>query len=91
LLTDLQCGEVREAKLTQLPHALVATVEFADADSVPAALTKDKKRISEQEIAVHLAWQSTLYVTNFPENATDASIREMFSKVSYLSGYFLTH
>lgn len=51
-------------------------------DCVPAALTKDKKRIHEQEIAVHLAWKSTLYVTNFPESADDAFMRNLFGKVS---------
>jgi hypothetical protein len=76
-----QCGSIREIKITQLPSALVATIEFVDADSVPGALTKDKKRIREQEIAVHLAWRSTLYVTNFPESADDASMRELFGKV----------
>ena len=50
-------------------------------DSVPAALTKDKKRIDGQEVAVHLAWQSTLYVTNFPEKADDTFIRTLFAKV----------
>ena len=50
--------------------------------SIPAALTKDKKRVHGQEVAVHLAWQSTLYVTNFPESADDAFIRNMFEKVS---------
>ena len=50
-------------------------------DSVPQALTKDKKRIQGEEIAVHLAWKSTLYVTNFPEKTDDAAIRELFGKV----------
>lgn len=50
-------------------------------DSIPAALTKDKKRIAGHEIAVHLAWQSTLYVTNFPEKADDAYIRGLFNQV----------
>ncbi|KAJ3814647.1 hypothetical protein F5876DRAFT_86271 [Lentinula aff. lateritia] len=74
------CGRVREVKITKLSSATVATVEFMDRESVPAALTKDKKKISEQEIAVHLAWQSTLYVTNFPENADDSYIRNLFGK-----------
>ena len=50
-------------------------------ESVPAALTKDKKRIRGQEVAVHLAWKSTLYVTNFPEKADDTFIRTLFGKV----------
>lgn len=29
-----------------------------------------------------MAWQSTIYVTNFPEHTDDASIRELFGKVS---------
>lgn len=51
---------------------------------MPAAITKDKKRVNGQEISVHLAWQSTLYVTNFPEKADDAYIRELFEQVSLL-------
>ncbi|KAA1469781.1 hypothetical protein DENSPDRAFT_835444 [Dentipellis sp. KUC8613] len=74
------CGKIREVKITHLPNAVVATVEFMERDSVPAALTKDKKRVHEQEIAVHLAWQSTLYVTNFPEKADDAFVRNLFGK-----------
>lgn len=53
-------------------------------DSVPAGLTKDKKRIKGQEISVHLAWQSTLYVTNFPEKADDVFIRQLFEPVNFL-------
>lgn len=52
-------------------------------DSVPAALTKDKKRLRGEEIAVHLAWKSTLYVTNFPESTDDAVVRELFGQVRF--------
>lgn len=41
-----------------------------------------KKRINDHEISVHLAWQSTLYVTNFPEKADDEYMRQLFGKVS---------
>ncbi|KAF9046435.1 hypothetical protein BJ165DRAFT_1471732 [Panaeolus papilionaceus] len=74
------CGDIREVKITRLPSAVVATVEFTDRDAVPAALTKDKKRVDDQEISVHLAWKSTLYVTNFPESTDDAFIRDLFGK-----------
>ena len=50
-------------------------------DSVPAALTKDKKRIDVHEISVYLAWQSKLYVTNFPEKTDDAHVRGLFGQV----------
>lgn len=74
------CGDIRDIKFTRMPETLVATVEFYDRDSVPAALTKDKKRIHETEIGVHLAWRSTLYVTNFPEKFDDTSIRDLFGQ-----------
>ncbi|KAG9040601.1 Splicing factor [Tulasnella sp. UAMH 9824] len=72
------CGAVREVKITKLPNDVVATVEFMDRESVPAALTKDKKRIQGSEVSVFLAWRSTLYVTNFPEKADDSFIRDLF-------------
>ncbi|KAG6903150.1 hypothetical protein C0995_004697 [Termitomyces sp. Mi166 len=76
------CGTIREVKITHLSGSLVATVEFFDRNSVPVALTKDKKKLREQEVAVHLAWKSTLYVTNFPESADDAVIRDLFGQTS---------
>ena len=48
---------------------------------MPAALTKDKKRVHDHEISVHLAWESTLYVTNYPENVDDDSVRKLFAQV----------
>lgn len=74
------CGDIRETKFTRMPETLVAMVEFYDRDNMPAALTKDKKRIHETEISVHLAWRSTLYVTNFPEKFDDTSIRDLFGQ-----------
>lgn len=78
-----QCGRIREIKISPRADGLVvATVEFFERESVPAALTKDKKRLNEAEIEVSIAWQSTLYVTNFPESADDAYIRNLFEPVS---------
>ncbi|PFH53912.1 hypothetical protein AMATHDRAFT_186548 [Amanita thiersii Skay4041] len=74
------CGNIREIKITSVSNILVATIEFYERDSVPAALTKDKKRLHGEEISVHLAWKSTLYVTNFPESSDDAYIRDLFGK-----------
>ncbi|KAG8747930.1 Splicing factor [Ceratobasidium sp. 414] len=73
------CGEIREVKFIQVDDQSVVTVEFMDRESIPAALTKDKKRIDEAEINVHLAWKSTLYITNFLEKTDDTEIRRMFS------------
>jgi RNA recognition motif-containing protein len=52
-------------------------------ESVPAALTKDKKRVRGEEVSVHLAWKSTLYVTNFPESADDSAVKELFGQVMF--------
>ncbi|KAG8854312.1 Splicing factor [Tulasnella sp. 330] len=80
------CGEIREVKITELRDDVVALMEFMDRDSVPAALTKDKKRIQGQEITVNSAARSTLYITNFPESSDDAQIRKMFGKYGTIFG-----
>lgn len=64
-----------------MPNSHVATVEFQNREDVPTGLTKDKKRIDGQEISVSLAWQSTLYVTNFADSVDDAWVRQLFSQV----------
>jgi hypothetical protein len=50
-------------------------------ESVPAALTKDKKRIDGQEVQVSPVWQSTLYITNFPETFVAADLQSLFEPV----------
>lgn len=74
------CGKIREITIHKT-HSddVVATVEFEDRASVLPAQTKDKKLLHGVEVAVSLAWRSTLYVTNFPEDANDEWIRSKFS------------
>lgn len=74
------CGEIREVAVKELPNELVATVEFMEKESIPAALTKDKKRIHGVEVSVEVAWHSTLYVTNFREGMDDAEMRQLFDE-----------
>ncbi|PVF92511.1 hypothetical protein CPB86DRAFT_769315 [Serendipita vermifera] len=74
------CGEIREIQIKPLPNELVATVEFMDKDSIPAALTRDKKRIHGAEVIVNPAENTTLWVTNFREGMDDAAMRGMFEK-----------
>jgi hypothetical protein len=52
-----------------------------DKESVLPAQTKDKKRINDEEVEVYIAWQSCLYVTNFPEYFDKAAMEQLFSKV----------
>ncbi|KAJ9113953.1 hypothetical protein QFC19_000149 [Naganishia cerealis] len=74
-----ECGQVRDVTLSQQNENMLAAVEFMNRDSVPAALTRDKKRIGEDEVHVYQAGHTTLFVTNFPEKMDDASLREMFA------------
>ncbi|OAV99972.1 hypothetical protein PTTG_09000 [Puccinia triticina 1-1 BBBD Race 1] len=74
------CGKIREIAIHKISSDdVVATVEFEDRASVLPAQTKDKKLLDGVEVAVSLAWRSTLYVTNFPEDANDEWIRSKFS------------
>ncbi|KNZ44313.1 hypothetical protein VP01_929g5 [Puccinia sorghi] len=74
------CGKIRQIVIHKTsPDDIVATVEFEDRASVLPAQTKDKKTLDGVEVAVSLAWRSTLYVTNFPQDANDEWIRSKFS------------
>ncbi|GAA6059133.1 hypothetical protein JCM10212_003880 [Sporobolomyces blumeae] len=74
------CGEVRECKVKAIDDKTYAMLEFMDKESVLPAQTKDKKRINESEVEVHIAWQSCLYVTNFPESFDKAAVEKLFEK-----------
>ncbi|GAA5836247.1 hypothetical protein JCM11251_001440 [Rhodosporidiobolus azoricus] len=74
------CGEIRSLKLKSLSGSTHAQIEFVDRESVLAAQTKDKKRINEQELEVYVAWQSCLYVTNFPESWDKEKVERLFGE-----------
>jgi len=58
-------------------------------ESVLPPLTKDKKRIHDEEIVASVAWRSVLYVTNFREEMDDAQIRGVLSRFTkFVSGWF---
>nr|CAG8479902.1 14210_t:CDS:10 [Entrophospora candida] len=73
------CGKIREVRLKNETDdsQKLAFIEFVNRESVLAALTKDKKRIDENEISVYRTSERTLFVTNFPES-TD--LHELFKK-----------
>ncbi|KAM0751866.1 hypothetical protein T439DRAFT_325059 [Meredithblackwellia eburnea MCA 4105] len=74
------CGAIRELKVKSLPSQTIAMIEFVDRESVLAAQTKDKKRINDVEVDVHIAWKSCLFVTNYPESYDKAAVETLFSK-----------
>ncbi|BGP66332.1 Splicing factor [Rhodotorula toruloides] len=81
------CGEIRELHVKTLGDRSYAQIEFMDKDSVLPAQTKDKKRVNDEEVEVYIAWQSCLYVTNFPESFDKAAIEQLFSKY----GHYFRH
>ncbi|WOO76790.1 putative RNA-binding protein [Vanrija pseudolonga] len=73
-------GKIRECTLLPGEETDSALVEFQFADDVPAALDKDRKKIDGHEVHVAMLWRSTLFVTNFPANSDDASLRKLFGQ-----------
>lgn len=63
-----------------------AVVEFSDRSAIPAARTKDKKKVNGSQISISLGWECTLFVTNFSEAWTDSEVRRRFSKYGDLFG-----
>ncbi|KAE8232938.1 hypothetical protein CF326_g2021 [Tilletia indica] len=60
-----------------------AVVEFTNRSAVTGALTRNGKSLrpdADEDISVALGHDCTLYVTNFPEETTDADIRDRFGK-----------
>lgn len=56
-----------------------ALVEFADPNGASSALTRHNKTISSTPVSIHIGWKCTLFVTNFPEDWNDSSIRSTFA------------
>lgn len=56
-----------------------ALVEFTDRDGANAARTRDWKKVRGSQVHVTLSYLCTLYVTNFPPDASDEAIRARFA------------
>ncbi|CAG8568915.1 8945_t:CDS:10 [Acaulospora morrowiae] len=74
-----ECGKIVEIRLIEDPEKThkYAYIEFAQREDVPVALTKDKKKVGENEIDVYRVFQHVLYVTNFTEST---NLNELFKK-----------
>jgi RNA recognition motif-containing protein len=59
-----------------------ATIEFESTEDVLAAQTKDMKEIMGRAIEIQVGAGTTVFVTNFPPTADEASIRDIFKDVS---------
>ncbi|KAK0251712.1 hypothetical protein B0A54_17295 [Friedmanniomyces endolithicus] len=56
-----------------------ATVEFESPEDVLTAKTRNGKEISGREVRIHNGSKSTLYVTNYPAEYDEATIRGLFN------------
>ncbi|WFD19009.1 Splicing factor [Malassezia caprae] len=56
-----------------------ALVEFTDRDGANAARTRDWKKVRDSQVHVALSYLCTLYVTNFPPDASDEALRARFA------------
>ncbi|CAG8435082.1 2926_t:CDS:10 [Ambispora gerdemannii] len=76
------CGKINEVRI--IPDAQkgesIAYIEFSDRDSVLGALTKDKKKIGDNEISVYQPIAQTLYITNFSESTNEQDLLNIFEK-----------
>lgn len=85
------CGEIKSILLSTDDGigTATATVEFRSHQDALAALTKDQRLFRNQPIQISLGTGTTLYITNFPPQADEAWIRDLFKAVSllYLLGW----
>lgn len=56
-----------------------ALVEFTDRDGANAARTRDWKKVHGSQVHVTPSYLCTLYVTNFPPDASDEAVRARFA------------
>uniref|UniRef100_V5ESA2 U4/U6 snRNA-associated-splicing factor PRP24 n=1 Tax=Kalmanozyma brasiliensis (strain GHG001) TaxID=1365824 RepID=V5ESA2_KALBG len=74
------CGRVIELTgPTILGSTAAALVEFADPLGASSALTRHNKPLTSTMVSIHIGWKCTLFVTNFPEDWDDTSVRDTFS------------
>ncbi|CUM66912.1 uncharacterized protein PRCAT00004597001 [Priceomyces carsonii] len=72
------CGTIRSIeKFEEKDGSSNALLEFSSEPEVFAALTKDKKRIEGNEIAVKRLLGCTLWINNFPPSWTKLQIRDL--------------
>ncbi|KAK9236525.1 hypothetical protein V1525DRAFT_433682 [Lipomyces kononenkoae] len=73
------CGEIKDMKLVTNDTFATATIEFANAEDVLAAQTRDQKILDGRTITVRVGVDTTLWITNFPSAADEEYIRTIFA------------
>lgn len=75
------CGSLKDHHLVEKDDQIHAKIELTDEQAVLRALTKDHKRFHGSEIRVLKAFQTTVWVTNFPPSYDSEAIKSLFSRV----------
>lgn len=78
------CGDILGLQITQEPanETATATIEFTEKQDVLAAQTKSMKPFEGQSIEIQSGSATTLWVTNYPPEADEGYIRQLFKDVS---------
>ncbi|KTW30179.1 hypothetical protein T552_00656 [Pneumocystis carinii B80] len=76
------CGDIIDTKIMEesSKDSSTAFVEFATLEDTKSALTKNYKKLDQNEVLVELATETTLWVTNFPPSADEKFIYQLFQK-----------
>ncbi|CCH45320.1 Squamous cell carcinoma antigen recognized by T-cells 3 [Wickerhamomyces ciferrii] len=81
-----ECGEITDSNLIEHEGYMHAKLEFANEESLLKALTKDHKRFHGSELKVEKAYQTVVWVANFPPSSTKDDIHALFSPIGKLAG-----
>ncbi|KAK3998106.1 squamous cell carcinoma antigen recognized by T-cells 3 [Cladorrhinum sp. PSN332] len=73
-------GQLVSIDLKKRDNSVVALVEFGSADDARTALLRDGKYFGDQVVRVTPAVDCTLYVTNYPPDADEKYIRDLFKE-----------
>lgn len=74
------CGEIAEFVLVDSGPQYEATVEFRTEQALMAALTKDKKAVNGQHIAVSQLREAIVWVSNFPPSMSQSEVKALFEE-----------
>ncbi|KAI1934741.1 Splicing factor [Ophidiomyces ophidiicola] len=74
------CGKINSLNLLPADDDSVsAIIEFDSKEDAEAAQTRDQKSLEGNTVSVQLETQATIFVTNFPPEADESYIRDLFN------------
>ncbi|KAF1919133.1 hypothetical protein BDU57DRAFT_512038 [Ampelomyces quisqualis] len=79
-------GTVRNLVLKEEQDSMTAIVEFETPDEADYALSKEAKGFEGHDISIERGQSTTLYVTNYPADADEAVLRNLFNPFGEVVG-----